>query len=95
MTLARDAIANMGLTVRKMLLGLLGAAMFLGTLFAFIFLGIASFGGAGNFGSSIRSAMVAASALGSSKAPNGSEDIPAERSDDAIKDALDVALVDS
>ena len=63
--LAVQAVANMGLTPRRILKGLFTSAVGLMVLFIFIFLGIASFRGQGNFGSSVRSIMAAGSALGS------------------------------
>ena len=93
MGLAKDALSNMGFTPRKIVAGVLSAAAGLGTLFAFIFLGINSFGGSGNFGSSIRSSMSALSAVGASsvsgKSKSVSEDDAMESIDDAIKVALD------
>lgn len=92
MDLAHQAVANMGLTPRRILTGLLSSAMGLLVLFIFIFLGIASFRGQGNFGSSVRSMMAAGSAVGSSKSSARSNALRDDEADEATDEAVSVAL---
>jgi hypothetical protein len=64
--IVNDALANTGLSRREILIGLLAASCVLSVLFSFLFLSVSAFGGAGSFGSTVRSAMaLAASKVGS------------------------------
>ena len=95
MMLASHAISNMGLTPKRIAIGLISSAIVLAMLFAFIFVGIAAFGGQGNFGSSIRSAMAAAGAGGLQKQNEASGNVNDDKSSEAVDDALLVALPDA
>eukprot|EP00947_MAST-08B_sp_MAST-8B-sp1_P001317 g1317.t1 len=95
MMLASHAISNMGLTPKRIAIGLISSAIGLAMLFAFIFVGIAAFGGQGNFGSSIRSAMAAAGAGGLQKQNEASGNVNDDKSSEAVDDALLVALPDA
>ena len=63
--IVQDSLINCGFSKRNFVLALLGAGGALAILFSFLFLSVSAFGGAGSFGSSVRSAMaLLASKLG-------------------------------
>ena len=65
--IVEDALHNTGLSRRSIIIGLMVTGLMMSILFSFLFLSVSAFGGAGSFGSTVRSAMALfASKLGDS-----------------------------
>jgi hypothetical protein len=86
-----DSLVSLGLNKRNFIIALIGAGISLTGLFSFLFLSVSAFGGAGSFGSTVRSAMaLLATKLGDSVGKKSDPDI--FKIQDAAKKSLRIFL---